>query len=122
MLVCAAIMIKWLAAGTLLASSALLGTLAKLTETTVLSADFGHEFLGVILLQGLLTALTYYCAFELQKRSSPVFCSQLGAVAAVFGLIIGMVWFDEEYSLSIWLGVSAVIVGLRMSSRKSRDT
>lgn len=109
-----------LAAGTLLASATSLGVLAGLTETPLVSQDFGASFLTVIVLQGLLTALTYYCAFELQKRSNPVFFSQLGAVAAVFGLIIGVVWFNEQYSLSIWLGALTVIVGLRMSNWVSR--
>ncbi len=108
-----------LAAGTLLASAASLGLFAQAIGTPLVSNDFGHQFLGVIILQGLLTALTYFCAFELQKRSNPVFYSQLGAVAAVFGLIIGVVWFNEQYSLSIWLGALIVIVGLKMSNRVS---
>ncbi|MFL1454903.1 DMT family transporter [Marinobacter sp. GN3S48] len=108
-----------LAAGTLLASAASLGLFAQAIGTPLVSNDFGHQFLGVIILQGLLTALTYFCAFELQKRSNPVFYSQLGAVAAVFGLIIGVVWFKEQYSLSIWLGALIVIVGLKMSNRVS---
>lgn len=108
-----------LAAGTLLASAASLGLFAQVTGIPLVSNDFGHPFLGVIILQGLLTALTYFCAFELQKRSNPVFYSQLGAVAAVFGLIIGVVWFNEQYSLSIWLGALIVIVGLKMSNRVS---
>lgn len=108
-----------LAAGTLLASAASLGLFAQLTRTPLISGDFGHQFIGVIILQGLLTALTYFCAFELQKRSNPVFYSQLGAVAAVFGLIIGVVWFNEQYSLSIWLGALTVIVGLKLSNRVS---
>ncbi|MDF0748665.1 DMT family transporter [Marinobacter sp. 71-i] len=108
-----------LAAGTLLASAASLGLFAQLTGTPLISGDFGHQFIGVIILQGLLTALTYFCAFELQKRSNPVFFSQLGAVAAVFGLIIGVVWFNEQYSLGIWLGALMVIIGLKMSNRGS---
>ncbi|MBW4934125.1 DMT family transporter [Marinobacter sp. F4206] len=106
-----------LAAGTLLASAAALGVLAGLSGTPLIAPEFGLRFVPLIFLQGLLTALTYYCGFELQKRSSPVFYSQLGAVAAVFGLIIGVAWFHEQYSLTIWLGALTVIVGLRLSNR-----
>lgn len=106
-----------LAAGTLLASALSLGLLASVTATPLMSGDFGPTFPVVIILQGMLTALTYYCAFELQKRASPVFYSQLGAVAAVFGLLIGIMWFNEQYSLSIWLGALTVIIGLRISNR-----
>jgi drug/metabolite transporter (DMT)-like permease len=60
-----------------------------------------------------------FCAFELQKCSDPVFYSQLGSVAAVFGLLIGVVWFNEVYSMQICLGVLLVIFGLRMSNKTS---
>jgi len=106
-----------LASGTLLASSITLGLLAGLTETPVFPKNTGFHLLGIVVLQGLLTALTYLCAFELQRRSNPVFYSQLGAVAAVFGLLIGVIWFKESYSISIWLGAFVVILGLRISNR-----
>ena len=107
-----------LAAGTLLASAMTLSVLATALRTPLVSTEYGTQFLTIILPQGLLTALTYYCAFELQKRSNPVFYSQLGAVAAMFGLAIGVVWFDERYSIAIWLGALTVIAGLRMSNRE----
>lgn len=109
-----------LAAGTLLTSAIVLGTLAKLTETPLIMAGFRPPLLSIVVMQGFLTALTYYCAFEVQKRSNPVFYSQLGAIAAVFGLLIGVAWFDERYSLGVWLGALAVIIGLRMSNRASQ--
>ncbi|WP_138439024.1 DMT family transporter [Marinobacter alexandrii] len=109
-----------LAAGTLLASAMTLGALAVALRTPLVSTAYGTPFLTIIIPQGLLTALTYYCAFELQKRSNPVFYSQLGAVAAMFGLVIGVVWFDERYAMAIWLGALTVIAGLRMSNRERR--
>ncbi|MBW0147171.1 DMT family transporter [Marinobacter arenosus] len=111
-----------LATGTLLAAAALLGVLAVLSGTQLKVLEFGPRVVSIILLQGLLTALTYYCGFELQKRSNPVFYSQLGAVAAVFGLVIGVVWFSERYSLTIWLGAVIVIAGLRLSNRTPRHS
>ena len=53
------------------------------------------------------------------KRFDPIFTSQLGSVAAVFGLVIGSVWFKEVYSMQIYLGVLMVILGLRMSNKTS---
>lgn len=106
-----------LAAGTLMASALALALFAAMTNTELLPSGIPPQLIGILLLQGLLTALTYLVAFELQRRSGPVFYSQLGAVAAVFGLLIGVVWFNEQYSAAIWLGVFLVILGLRISNR-----
>lgn len=106
-----------LAADTLLASALALALFAAMTNTELLPSGTPPQLVGILLLQGLLTALTYLVAFELQRRSGPVFYSQLGAVAAVFGLLIGVVWFKEQYSAAIWLGVFLVILGLRISNR-----
>lgn len=111
-----------LAAGTLLASAATLGLFAGLTGTSIFPETTGLQLVGIVGIQGLLTSLTYLCAFELQRRSNPVFYSQLGAVAAVFGLVIGVIWFRENYSLTIWLGAFLVILGLRISNRRGGQT
>ncbi|WP_226610533.1 DMT family transporter [Marinobacter nauticus] len=105
-----------LAAGTLLASALALALFAAMTNTELLPSGTSPQLIGILMLQGLLTALTYLVAFELQRRAGPVFYSQLGAVAAVFGLLIGVVWFREQYSAAIWLGVFLVILGLRISN------
>ena len=42
--------------------------------------------------------------------------------AAVFGLLIGVIWFEEHYSVTIWLGAFLVILGLRISNRKKAQT
>ncbi len=108
-----------LAAGTLLVSAIVLGLFAGFTDSSLVPAGLGVHLVGLMALQGLLTAATYLCAFEVQRRASPVFYSQLGAVAAVFGLIIGLVWFNEKYSLAIWLGVAGVVLGLRLGNGQS---
>lgn len=111
-----------LASGTLLASAFTLALVASLTDTPIFPKGTGSDLIGIVVLQGLLTALTYLCAFELQRRSDPVFYSQLGAVAAVFGLLIGVFWFEEHYSVTIWLGAFLAILGLRISNRKKAQT
>lgn len=108
-----------LAAGTLLASAASLGVFALITGTPLLPDTTTTDVLAIVVVQGVVTALAYLCAFEIQRRSDPVFFSQLGTVAAVFGLLIGVIWFGEEYSMMIWLGVAMVIAGLRVSNRST---
>ena len=83
-----------LAAGILFASALSLSVFENLTNVELVAPDISFITHGLILVQDLLTALNFFCAFELQKRSNPVFYSQLGTVAAIFGLLIGIVCFN----------------------------
>lgn len=105
-----------LAADTLLSASFLLAVYTHFTGLSFMPDAISITMLSLISLQGLLTAATFLCSFELQKRSDPVFYSQLGSVAAVFGLLIGVLWFDERYSSSIWFGVLVLLAGLRINN------
>ena len=105
-----------LAAGTLLASAILLGMYAFFSGSALISSTFPSDTVLFLLTQGFLTALTYFVSFELQRRSSPIFYSQLGTVAAIFGLLLGVFWFGERYSINIWGGVFAVVIGLRIAN------
>jgi drug/metabolite transporter (DMT)-like permease len=108
-----------LAAGTLLSASGLLGIYAMLNKVPFIAADLSWHAHSLILVQGCLTAATFLCSFELQTRSNPVFYSQLGSVAAVFGLVIGVLWFDERYSYLLWIGVLVLLTSLRVSNLPS---
>lgn len=111
-----------LAAGMMLGASILL--------LCALSLDSGADLLptlersktySLVVLQMLLTALTYLSFFELQKRSSPLFLSQMGCIAALVGLLIGMSFFGEQYALGVWLGVLVVLLGLWMNNSVKPD-
>lgn len=108
-----------LAAGTLLAASFILHVYGNVISLSFILDNSSNLILSLILLQGFLTALTFFCSFELQKRSDPVFYSQLGSVAAVFGLLIGVLFSDERYAYSIWVGVAVLLAGLRVSNLPS---
>lgn len=104
-----------LAAGTLLTSALTIAAFAQSIGTELLPDPLDSSVFVILGSQGVLTALTYLCAFELQKRSNPVFYSQLGIIAALFGLLIGALWFKESYSLGIWIGALLVLLGLKVS-------
>jgi len=108
-----------LAAGTLLVAAMLLGAYAFSSGSALISPAYPSNIVLLFLVQGFLTALTYLVSFELQRRSNPVFYSQLGTVAAIFGLLLGVFWFGENYSVSIWAGLLVVVVGLRIANRSN---
>lgn len=105
-----------LAAGTLLSASFLLGLYGHVAGLSFVANSMSISILLLISLQGILTAATFLCSFELQKGSNPVFYSQLGSIGAVFGLLIGVLWFDEHYSISDWVGVLVLLAGLRVNN------
>lgn len=63
---------------------------------------------------GLLTALFYLGAFELQRRGGPVVVGQLGYVITAASLLIGATAFGERYPPTAWLAIAAVLGGLAL--------
>lgn len=105
-----------LAAGMMLGASVCL-----LIPITVMNIDLLPKLsdagtYSLVGLQMLLTAMTYLGFFELQKRSNPVFLSQMGCISALVGLLIGMICFDESYPQGVWLGVLMVLMGLWLAN------
>lgn len=86
--------------------------MGKLADMRVPSRDIAL----VLLVQAALSALTYRAFFELQRRSSPVFLSQIGFVVAPAGLILGYLIFGERHGLEVWLGVAVLMVGVLLAN------
>ncbi len=108
-----------LAAGMMLGASAWLFLMIRMEGSALLPGANTGDIVGLTSLQMLLTALTYLGFFELQKRSNPVFLSQMGCIAALVGLLIGMLYFDERYALGVWLGVLVILTGLWLTNAKT---
>ena len=64
----------------------------------------------------LSSGLYYLLGFELQRRTTPVFVGQLGYVIALFSLLIGIVFFQEQPSLWVWLGAALIACGVLVVS------
>lgn len=71
-----------------------------------------------LLVQIPLTALTYIVFFHLQRLTRPVYISQIGAVSAVIGCMLGVVLFDEYYSITTALAIMVVLMGVFVMSKK----
>lgn len=55
--------------------------------------------------------------FRLQAVGGPVYLSQIGYVAAAIGLLSGVLFLGEHYSLLTWIGAAIVVVGVVMTTR-----
>lgn len=76
----------------------------------------GWEVVWVLAAQAAVSALTYRGFFELQRRSSPVFLSQLGFVIAPVGLVLAYLLFGEQFGWQVWLGVAVVMAGVVLAN------
>ncbi|AZT83803.1 hypothetical protein EHN06_09755 [Marinobacter sp. NP-4(2019)] len=72
---------------------------------------------GILALQSVVIAIGYRGFFQLQKRSSPTFLSQLGFVITPAGLLFGILFFNESFGWAVWGGVALLMVGVVMANR-----
>jgi drug/metabolite transporter (DMT)-like permease len=76
----------------------------------------------VLLLIGPVAAAAYSAIFLLQRQTGPVYLSQLGYVITVVGMLLGMVFFGEQYSSDITLVIAYIVVGLVLVNHQSGAT
>jgi drug/metabolite transporter (DMT)-like permease len=104
-----------LAAGSHLASAAIL--LALILGT----GSFG-EFAALsavpltTVLQMASSAAMFFFFFRLQAVGGPVYLSQMGYVAAAFGLVVGTLFLGERYLALTWIGAGVLAVGVVLAS------
>lgn len=113
----------WLAVGSNLA--ALLVLLSWAAATGDLAAL--PRLAGVpwaVLAQAIASPVMFVLFFRLQRHGGPVTLSQIGTVAAGFGVAIGAAVLGERYAAVVWTGVAVIAVGLAMTaaSRLRHDT
>lgn len=107
-----------LAPGMLLSGALLVGVVLVASGRAGDVLVSGWEVAPVLVAQAVLSALAYLGFFELQRRSSPVFLSQIGFVIAPAGLLLGYLFFGERFGLEIWLGVGVLMAGVLLANWK----
>lgn len=102
---------KALAAGMLIAATILFALVAMVFGSDLRA--WRHDGLSAILpLQAVIAALQFLAYFALQRVAVPVIFSLLGHVALVFGLLLGMIFLGESYSILVLGAVFLMGVGL----------
>lgn len=102
-------------AGLLLSQWLLVLPLFLWTHGSPLPIQAVPAMLGLALSSGLY----YLVGFELQRRTTPVFVGQLGYVIALFSLLIGILFFQEQPSVWVWLGTALIVCGVLVVSGKT---
>ncbi|MBD0413515.1 DMT family transporter [Oryzicola mucosus] len=66
------------------------------------------------------SAIMFALFFRLQSVGGPVYLSQIGYVAAAVGLISGLLFLDEHYSILTWAGAVIIVIGVTMTTKAQR--
>lgn len=71
---------------------------------------------GLVAAQLAASTVMYLTFFRLQAIGGPTYLSQIGYVAAVLSVVIGVTLLGEAYPASVWAGVAVVAVGIALST------
>ena len=97
--------------------------LAAVPPLTVLGFAFGGLSLeplmdvpGLVAAQLIASTVMYLMFFRLQAVGGPTYLSQIGYVAAVVGVGVGVTLLGETYPAMVWAGVAVVAAGIALST------
>ena len=72
--------------------------------------------------QGTASSAMFAFFFRLQAVGGPVYLSQMGYVGAAIGLISGVLFLGEHYSMLTSIGAAIVVAGVVMTTRAQNRT
>jgi drug/metabolite transporter (DMT)-like permease len=70
----------------------------------------------LVIAQLVVTAAMFVMFFRLQQLGGPTYLSQIGYVAAVIGVGIGVIWLGETYPAGVWIGAGVVALGVALTT------
>ena len=75
-----------------------------------------------VLWAGGVSMVSFFCFFEIIRRTGPVFFAQYNYVAVIAGVLWSLALFDENLSAWIWGAFAVMIVGLLLANEGARRT
>ena len=92
-----------------------------LTEPGHLSTLFDSSYLVTLLmLEVAVFSVLYFCFFILQKIAGPVYLSQIGTVAAISGIALGVFFLGESAPQNLVISGTLVMLGLLLFHKGAR--
>ena len=101
-----------LGAGMLVGAAALILPLMFLFDQFYVPGAAAGDW--VVLGQGLMTALAYVLFFELQRKTGPVYLSQVGYIITPTGVALSVLFYNEAFSAWIWGAIIVLFLGLAL--------
>lgn len=66
----------------------------------------------------LLAAVNFYAIFELIRIAGPTYMSQGNFMSVGFGIVFGLVLFDESHSPFVWTAIATILAGVALVNWK----
>lgn len=101
-----------LAAGVMLGSAAWLAPIFLIQGGSTVLADLAGGGTGIVLLQIAISTLHYWLFMHLQIVGGPVYLSQIGYVAAAFGVVLAYLLFGALPTESLVAGIALIATGV----------
>ena len=109
-----------LAAGTMLMASLILFPVSLVQDGIQFFGNYGWKAIGSTLWASIVWIMVYICFFEIVKRTSGLFYSQVNYVIVAAGLIWSWIIFSETLSIWVWAAVTALFISLALINSGSR--
>ena len=71
---------------------------------------------GLVAAQLAASTVMYLTFFRLQAVGGPTYLSQIGYVAAVIGVGVGVMFLGERYPPLVWVGIAVVAAGIALTT------
>lgn len=111
-----------LAAGMLIAAALWLLPVLLLIPPAAFSAGTLGAAEAILATQVAVSSVMYWLYFRLQRAAGPVYLSQIGYVAAGFGVVLALIVFGERISLPMLAGMVLIVVGVVLvTPRRQHD-
>jgi drug/metabolite transporter (DMT)-like permease len=107
-----------LAPGMLIFGAILLAPVLALAGVAPAPAVFTIAALWLLVAQIAIFSATYALYFALQKLAGPVYLSQIGSVAAIFGAALAVFALGEAASAGLLIAAALILVGVVLVNRR----
>ncbi len=108
-----------LVAGMLLASAAMLTPIVLVSDTFVPMTGPWGQVEWAILAMVFVNFITYVFFLYLVRLAGPVFASQAGYWSMVFGVLWGIVIWDETHASSVWAALGLMLLGMALVKERA---
>ena len=71
-----------------------------------------------LLIHSTLAAINFYAIFELIRIAGPTYMSQANNLSIGFGVVFGILVFDESHSILVWMAILLMVLGVGLVNLK----
>jgi len=74
-----------------------------------------------LLVHMVMAGLHFYAIFELIRIAGATYMSQANFLSVGFGVVFGIVIFEETHSLFVWASIGMILIGVALVNARRRQ-